>query len=135
MKVLSQIALGALLLVPFSKAHSFPHSGVVQLSAGGYHTCALLADHRIACWGGSGSVAPSSAPTMISGIDNAVSVTGGTDFACALTTDQDVYCWATTRTANSETERKYRDPPLLRPSTMGTLGTLPFPPAMSICAR
>lgn len=90
---LAAALLGWLSMTPVATVQAFPHSGVAQLSTGGYHTCALLADHHVACWGGSGLVAPSSTPTMIDGINNAVAVTSGTDFACALTDDKRVYCW------------------------------------------
>ncbi|HEX6834201.1 MAG TPA: hypothetical protein VF132_11765 [Rudaea sp.] len=70
-------------------ARAFPHKGVATLSAGGYHTCAVLADHHVVCWGAE----TTGAPTLIQGITTAVSVTSGLNFACALLLDHTVQCW------------------------------------------
>lgn len=86
---LAAVLLGWLSIAPFATANVFPHSGVAGLSAGGYHTCAVLADHRVVCWGAE----TVGTPTLIQGITTAVSVTSGYDFACALLLDHTVACW------------------------------------------
>ena len=66
--------------------------------SGGY--CALLATHRIYCWGddgsgelGNGATIPHSAPTKVGGVTNAVSILGGTSDFCAQLATGRVDCW------------------------------------------
>ena len=79
------------------------------LSAGGRHTCALLAGGTVACWGdnadgqlGVGTSAgpsrcnrdPCSAtPVAVHGIATATQITAGDDHTCALLADGSVDCW------------------------------------------
>jgi alpha-tubulin suppressor-like RCC1 family protein len=92
MKMFRGVTVSAALLAciaPHSFASAFPHTGVAQLSAGGYHTCAVLADHHVVCWGAE----TVGTPNLIQGITTAVSVTSGYGFACALLLDHTVQCW------------------------------------------
>ena len=73
-------------------ATAFPHSGVVSLSAGDDNTCALLADHHVACWGGP-EVANASFPTDVATISSAIQVASGNRFACVVNQVQEVWCW------------------------------------------
>ena len=74
---------------------------VSTATGGGYHTCALMPDATVRCWGrntrgqlGSGSSAPfSSTPVPVSGMTNAVAVSGGGYHTCALLQDGTVQCW------------------------------------------
>lgn len=66
----------------------------------GRHTCALVADGSVWCWGlgssgelGNGSVAGSTVPTRVLGLPPASSVTTGWAHSCALTWDGAAYCW------------------------------------------
>lgn len=76
-------------------------SGVAALSAGGYHSCALMPDATARCWGrnsrgqlGDGSSLPlSSTPVPVSGLTNAVALSGGFYHTCALLQDGTVQCW------------------------------------------
>jgi alpha-tubulin suppressor-like RCC1 family protein len=78
-------------------------SGVVALAAGGSHTCALLANQHVACWGDDqwgqlGVAAPSDAvgiptPTLVSGLDHVVGIAAGGMYTCALLADGTVSCW------------------------------------------
>ena len=68
------------------------HSGVIQVSAGVTHTCALMADFHVSCWGSS-PVALGLTPLPVPGLDRAIKVVSGNNFACALLLDHTVSCW------------------------------------------
>src|SRR5207249_850991 len=71
------------------------------ITAGAYHTCALLSDRTVQCWGrnddgqlGDGTRTSSSTPVRVVGITGAVAVTGGWwHHTCALLRDGTVQCW------------------------------------------
>ncbi|HMD33900.1 MAG TPA: Ig-like domain-containing protein [Vicinamibacterales bacterium] len=72
----------------------------VALSLGGYHSCALLQDKTVQCWGQSDSgqigapgLAFSSSPVTVNGIANATSVSTGFLHSCALLADGTARCW------------------------------------------
>jgi alpha-tubulin suppressor-like RCC1 family protein len=77
----------------------------VQVEAGGRHTCALLANGTVWCWGkggngelGDGSTSDSSTPVEVTGLPQVVQIAiGGTLIAgnssCALTVAGAVFCW------------------------------------------
>ena len=77
----------------------------VQVEAGGRHTCALLIDGTVWCWGkggngelGNGSSSDSSTPVEVTGLPPAVQIAiGGTliggNSSCALTAAGAVLCW------------------------------------------
>ncbi len=76
-------------------------SGVTSISAGGYHTCAVV-NGAAKCWGansrgqlGNGSSADSiPSPVGVSGLGSGVvSVTAGASHSCALLTTGAVKCW------------------------------------------
>ncbi len=75
---------------------------VVTIAAGGSHSCALLSDSTIKCWGlntdgelGSGpsATANSSTPVAVAGLGPALDVTAGDTHTCALLKDRTVWCW------------------------------------------
>jgi len=75
-------------------------SEVMQISAGGSHTCALLLDQSIRCWGynyggmlGNGSTRDSRVPVPVTGISTALSVSSAGNHTCALLDDSTVKCW------------------------------------------
>ena len=75
-----------------------PELGV--LSSGNGHSCALLADGTVSCWGnnnngqlGDGSLLNSSLPVAVSGVDNATAIAVGSLHSCALLADASVSCW------------------------------------------
>jgi alpha-tubulin suppressor-like RCC1 family protein len=92
-----------------------PVSGItnaIAVSAGEYHTCALLADGRVECWGenvfgqlGNGTstgpqncaetvtYACSTTPVVVSGITDAVALAAGRTGACALRRGGRIVCW------------------------------------------
>lgn len=74
---------------------------VLQISAGQFHTCALLDGGDVYCWGGNelgqlGPGAPTSiedTPTIVELPRPAVEVRAGGEHTCARTDDGTVYCW------------------------------------------
>jgi len=83
-----------------------PASTAVSVSAGGYHSCAVMADGKVKCWGynvlgglGDGTGAGSPIPVFVSGINGssesstAVSVSAGVFHTCAVIADGTVQCW------------------------------------------
>ncbi len=75
-------------------------SSAIGISAGGTHTCALLASGSVSCWGsntygerGDSTTAAPNNPTVVTGISNAVSISAGGSHSCAVTDDQTLKCW------------------------------------------
>jgi alpha-tubulin suppressor-like RCC1 family protein len=76
-------------------------SGVVGVAAGVAHTCALLGDGSVRCWGGNGSgqiAAPGDgnvrlAPVAIPDLAGATSISAGDYHSCAVLTGGGVKCW------------------------------------------
>ncbi|MEK6683281.1 MAG: kelch repeat-containing protein [Nitrospirota bacterium] len=71
-----------------------------SISAGGNHTCAILADGTVKCWGnnysgqlGNGTTTNSSIPVSVSEITTAVSIAAGTNHTCAVLSDGTAKCW------------------------------------------
>lgn len=65
-------------------------SPVVAIASGGSHSCALLSNGKINCWGlnangqlGNGTTADSSTPVVVSGINDAAAIAGGNSHSCA----------------------------------------------------
>jgi len=70
------------------------------IGVGQYHTCAVLVDGSIACWGdnsraelGDGTTAERSTVYVALPPGSATQVVAGAVFTCALMTDQTVSCW------------------------------------------
>ncbi len=75
-------------------------TGVTAISAGGEHTCALLLDGTVKCWGynangqlGDGTTLQRTAPVTVSGLSDAVGVSTGRHFSCAVRSDGTARCW------------------------------------------
>ncbi len=74
----------------------------VEISAGSYHTCTLLDDGSIRCWGsnsfgqlGDGTTIERTTPITVnlgSGV-SAIGVSSGESHTCAVLTDNTVKCW------------------------------------------
>jgi len=82
---------------PFTVHDVFLSSTV---AAGGYHTCALLADGAAYCWGsnrsgelGDGTEDNRSVPTSVSTMLPFVTLTVAESHTCGLTSDGAAYCW------------------------------------------
>ncbi len=75
-------------------------SNVQAVSAGNSHTCAVLADGTVSCWGGGwpGTLGNESGensirPVPVVGLTDAVAVSAGGVHTCALRRDGTVWCW------------------------------------------
>jgi alpha-tubulin suppressor-like RCC1 family protein len=71
------------------------------VSSGGYHSCVLLPDRTLRCWGrnnfgqlGDGTFSHSSVLVAVRGLSGAVTRVGtGAEFSCALIENGSVQCW------------------------------------------
>lgn len=76
-------------------------SGVLQITSGGGHACALLANGSVQCWGlngngqlGNGTTANATTPTMVQNlIGPVVKVSANNVSTCALLASGSVKCW------------------------------------------
>jgi alpha-tubulin suppressor-like RCC1 family protein len=83
----------------FNNASMQPFSGRM-LAAGDNHTCSVMADGTVQCWGanangqlGDGTTVNSPLPVQVTGITNAVAVSGGSSHTCAVLSDGTMSCW------------------------------------------
>jgi alpha-tubulin suppressor-like RCC1 family protein len=71
----------------------------VDVEAGGSHTCLLLADETVSCWGsggrlGRGAIASAGlAPGPVPGVTGAVDISVGRNHTCVVLTGGTVSCW------------------------------------------
>jgi len=76
-------------------------TGVVAITAGGYHSCAVTGTGAALCWGsnvyaqiGDGTTTNRSTPTAVSGLGSGVSaIAAGWSHTCALTSAGAAWCW------------------------------------------
>ena len=102
-------AAGSLVVTPdtptitVGQTQQFSASGVspaIAVSGGGFHTCALLADGTVHCWGrndygqlGNGTSVSSPTALAVPGIATAIAVSAGGYHTCALLADGRILCW------------------------------------------
>nr|MBK7064109.1 hypothetical protein [Deltaproteobacteria bacterium] len=77
---------------------------IVEIAAGGSHTCARQSGGAVLCWGaniagelGDGTVDRRSRPTPVRGLGAASALTGGQSHTCALLVDGTARCWGYNR--------------------------------------
>jgi alpha-tubulin suppressor-like RCC1 family protein len=76
-------------------------SGIVAISAGGWHTCALTKAGAVWCWGygmsgqlGNGAFSESAAPGLVTGLASGiVAIASGREHTCALSATGGLKCW------------------------------------------
>ncbi|MFN8489074.1 MAG: cohesin domain-containing protein [Caldilineaceae bacterium] len=76
-------------------------SGALAISAGKYHTCALITGGSVKCWGdneygqlGDGTSIDKNVPIVVSGLTSGIKALGvGAYHTCALATSGNVKCW------------------------------------------
>lgn len=75
-------------------------SGVIQISGGGQHVCALLNTQQVMCWGGNnsgqlglGHYGVVKVPTLVPGFTGVIAITAGSQHTCALKSNGSVWCW------------------------------------------
>jgi alpha-tubulin suppressor-like RCC1 family protein len=76
-------------------------TGVVQLSVGGEHSCALDSSGQVWCWGkndsqqlgNSGSDSPFAVQAVLTGVTGISKVVAGNTHSCAFTAAGNVWCW------------------------------------------
>ncbi len=72
-----------------SVAQAVPHSGILSVSSGESHTCALMADHRVSCWGLGNPI-----PAPDADVGDVAAIATGFGFSCELRrSDKTVWCW------------------------------------------
>lgn len=78
-------------------------TGVAEMALGEAHSCALLTDRTVRCWGnseegqvGDGSIGRGARhlrPTQVHGLTTATQIAAGSDHTCARLADGTVRCW------------------------------------------
>ena len=75
-----------------------------RVAAGNEHTCALLTDGTVRCWGGNqygqlgdGTLVQRPNPVAVAGLEGVTELSLGEQHTCALLTDRTVRCWGENR--------------------------------------
>lgn len=93
-------------------------SNAKAIGAGIAHTCALLRDGKVMCWGlnsrgqvGDGTTENRLAPVLVPGLEKVESLSVGSTHACASTNGGYVHCWGSNRSNEvTGSENFYRTP-------------------------
>jgi alpha-tubulin suppressor-like RCC1 family protein len=75
-------------------------SNVAALAIGGFHSCAILADSTVRCWGrnadgqvGNGTLTDATLPQQVTGLGTVAALSAGGYHTCALMADRTIRCW------------------------------------------
>jgi alpha-tubulin suppressor-like RCC1 family protein len=75
-------------------------AGVIDIAVSSYHTCAVLANGTVECWGlndegalGDGTRVDRATPAPVTGLSGVRALALGFEHSCALTQDGNVWCW------------------------------------------
>ena len=119
------VGAGLAATVTAQPAYAMPTLPVV--AAGGYHSCALMPDRTVWCWGqnttgqlGDGIKTDSLAPVQVTGLPPAVNVATGEYHSCAVSTSSTTPvsgAGVTTATASLATARRQAAPSQCRSAT------------------
>jgi alpha-tubulin suppressor-like RCC1 family protein len=108
-------------------------TAVAMTASDGYHSCAVLRDGTVRCWGdnvsgqlGDGSRTGTSTPVTVAGINTAIDVSSGDFHTCALLQGGAISCWATA--PGTIRTRRWRSAESARPSTYRSASSTPAPP-------
>lgn len=93
-------------------------SPIIDVSAGGSHTCAVRATGEVLCWGsnangrlGDGTKTTRNTPVTVAMLTGAVQVSAGVDHTCAVRRTGEVLCWGrNNRSQTSGTAGEYVEP-------------------------
>jgi alpha-tubulin suppressor-like RCC1 family protein len=79
-------------------------SNATAIAVGGIHTCALLSDQSVQCWGdnqsgqlgiGISSSVGTATPVAVNGVSSAIALSSSASYTCALISDGTLKCWGT----------------------------------------
>ena len=114
-------------------------AGATGLAAGGAHTCAIVAEGRVRCWGwnlngelGDPTITAGvvSTPVEVVGVEGATALAAGWTHTCAIVAEGRVHCWGAGMPGDSATHEGHdlvevmapRRPPEPSPTIGGTSG-------------
>lgn len=91
-------------------------NAVKALSAGTSHTCAVLRDQTLYCWGrnyfgqvGDGTQEDQLTPVQLD-LESVVDVAAGSHHSCALTEESDIYCWGSSADGKLGGDQDFEEP-------------------------
>lgn len=94
-------------------------SDVIDVSTGGFHTCAIKSDHKVYCWGwnglgelGDGTQDQHLTPVQVINLSGAEKIAVGQERSCALLDTGGVKCWGNYPLGNNDDTVQYSTTPL-----------------------